>query len=133
MNKGSDDLRGYSEGPLEDILVVNPGAVIDQEEQVHKAPVPPQVGADPVVGAALAAQQNHSHTIHSVELHQGLDMLQPPGGVGDLLLLPAVQHQNHTVCVQRNVALDHRWTCVETIDRQREMVGWRAVRIADIS
>ncbi len=33
------DIRGDTERPLEDIPVVDPGAVVHQEEQLHKATV----------------------------------------------------------------------------------------------
>lgn len=55
------DIRGNTKRPLEDILVVDPGAVVHHKQQLHKATISLQVGADPVVVAVLIAQQDHSH------------------------------------------------------------------------
>lgn len=90
--KNQELLRGHPQRPLEDVLVVDPGAVVDQEECVHKASVAPEVGADPVVGALLAAQQHHGHVAQGASLEERLGVLQPLCGVGNLLLLTAVQY-----------------------------------------
>lgn len=51
---------------------------------------------------------------HCVGVYKSLDMLQPPCGVRDLLLLPAIQNHNQAVHIQRDVTLDHSRACVET-------------------
>lgn len=61
---------------------------------------------------------------HSVGLDQRMDMLQPPHGVRHFLLLAAVQNQNQAVHIQRDVALDHCRTGVETKDRSRIYCTW---------
>lgn len=93
------DVRGNAERPLEDVLVVDPRAVVHQEQQVHEAAVPLQMWGDPVVVALLVAQQNHSHAGHRAGLDQSLDVLQPARGVQNLLLLAPIQNQNQAVHV----------------------------------
>lgn len=83
-------LRSHSKGPLEDVLIVDPWTVVHQKQHVHEATMASEVRADPVIGALLASQQDYSHMAKCVGLDQGLCVLQPLCGVGDLLLLTSI-------------------------------------------
>lgn len=113
------NLRGNTQWPLEDVFIIDPRTVVHKKQQVHKPAVPLKVRTDPVIIALLIAQKNHSNPRDRAHLHQTLDVLQPLDGKQDFLLLTAIQNQHHTVCVERNVPLDHCWPRVETEDRLR--------------
>lgn len=56
-----EDIRSNTEWPLEDVLVIHPGAVVHHEQQLHKATISLQIRANPFVVAVLVSQQDHNH------------------------------------------------------------------------
>lgn len=50
------DIRSNTKRPLDDIFVIDPGAVVHHKQQLHKTTISLQVWANPVIVALLTTQ-----------------------------------------------------------------------------
>ena len=73
--------------------------VIDEKDEVDKAPTGGHVAVQPVILTALAAQENQSHVFQTGQAGQSV---QPRLGVVDLGSLATIENQNKILRLLRN-------------------------------